>query len=199
MIFDSQKKSYKTHKFKLTTIDNLEHIQALESQIGSLKKENEHYKTLDLNMSKKNEEISSLKSQLMSLNLIRSELASLQVEHSSLLQDKAKWTSFCQINEFSDPTEMARALASERLQVADLKDRLGQEQAEKAGREAYIQSLETQVQEAQGDSNAQGQIQKLEKQIRVLERTKQLARRESDFFREQLVKIEFNPSIRGVS
>jgi hypothetical protein len=138
-------------------------------------------------MSKKNEELSSLKSQLLSLNSLRSELASLQVEHSSLLQDKAKWTSFCKANEFNDPAEMARALASERIQVADFKDRLGQEQAEKAGREAYIQSLEVQVQEAQGDSNAQGQIQKLEKQIRVLERTKQLARREADFLREQLV------------
>ena len=96
-------------------------------------------------MAKKDEEIQSLKSQLITMSHLRTQLAESQVEIASLLQERAKWAKFCGNEEAGDPVTMSRALASERLLVADLKERMGIEKAEKAGREAYIQRLEKEV------------------------------------------------------
>lgn len=165
--------------------ENLAHIKKLDSHVLSLKKENAHYKALDLNLSKKDEQVTSLEAQLLTLTQLRKELAETQVENASLKQERAKWASF---SGDADPVSMARNLATERFRVAELQELLGVEKAEKAGRESYIKRLEDNAHSFERTlSTIKSQSDKLAIQIRVLERQKRLAERESTFLREQLV------------
>lgn len=168
---------------------NLNHVSKLEKEISNLTKEINHYKTLDLNLLKKQEEISSLNNQIAQLSSLRGELAAVQAENGLLLQEKARWSKFCQEEEgIVDPVTLTRSLARSRLVSAQLKQELGEERLERAGRQGYISRLEQEISDYSKDKKELENLnQNLQKQLKIQERGKKLAQRESEFLRNQLV------------
>jgi hypothetical protein len=168
---------------------NLNHVSSLEKEIRKLEKEINHYKTLDYNLLKKQEEISSLNNQIAQLSSLRGELALVQAQNGLLLQEKARWAKFCQEEEgIVDPVVFAQSLAKCRLESAQLKQELGEERVQKAGRQGYISRLEGESSVLKENLKELEQVnQNLQKEARIHERGKKLAQRESEFLRNQLV------------
>ena len=170
---------------------NLNHVAKLEKEISHLKKEIDHYKTLDLNLFKKQEEISSLNNQIAQLSSLRGELAAVQAEKGLLLQEKARWSKFCEEEDgIVDPVTLTRSLAQCRLESAQLKQELGEARTEKAGRQGYITRIEQDLQDlSQKLQDLETFNQNLQKQLKIQERGKKLAHRETEFLRTQLVRL----------
>jgi len=126
----------------------LKYIREIEKKNKDLSKQNEYYKGKNVNVEILKEEIKTLENKAKAMNILHEKIFQLEIENSKLLNEHTKWTSFLEDKDtinFDSPQEIAKALASQRIECALLKQKEGEFNAKFASQQEYINELETKV------------------------------------------------------
>jgi hypothetical protein len=180
--------------------ENLDYIKKLETQLTALTSQVSNYQSLDLNLLKKQEEINTLQKQVLDQSHLRQQLASLECENNTLLKQKKEWflvyfliytrSDYCYSNQEHDPVQMARALTRERLHVAQLKQEMGIEAAQKAGREQYITQCESEIESLKKNIiQLNMDMENTRQQVHLESRKRKIQERRVESLTEQLVSL----------
>ena len=175
--------------------EQVSHIRKLESSNREQNAELKHFRRVHKAVEVVEEEKNALKSKLHALEDIGKQLREAQLQRQILEDEKRSWTSYLQSEggsgkvEFESPEDMAKALVSQRLENANLLQRMGTVQPELAERDEIIKSLEEER------SKIHLEIEKLRTSAggaadsrakTRLERQRALAVKEVEYLREQL-------------
>jgi FtsZ-binding cell division protein ZapB len=113
-----------------------------------LLKEVKYLRSTRENVEKLKEEKAAVDNQLQSMQDLREKLASAEIEVVKLRAEKKRWTGFLEHQDetgIDSPYELSKTLATERLELALLKEKSGLESAKQKGLEEHIRQLEIQV------------------------------------------------------
>ncbi|KAL6715186.1 coiled-coil domain-containing protein mad1 [Lecanora helva] len=175
--------------------EQVSHIRKLESTNREQNGELKHFRKVHKAVEVVEEEKNALKSKLRALEDTGKQLREAQLQRQILEDEKKSWTSYLQNDggteevEFESPEDMAKALATQRLENTSLLQRMGQLQPEITEKDEIIKSLE----EERGKIHAE--MEKLRatgggaadnRAKSRLERQRALAIKEVDYLREQL-------------
>ncbi|TPX55989.1 hypothetical protein PhCBS80983_g04878 [Powellomyces hirtus] len=166
------------------------HIRSLETKMQELAQQNRYLRNMQENTEKLKDEKEHLVQQLSRMSQIQNRADALVVEINALKAERQRWTEF--LTEHDDigadsPYALAKTLAQQRLELAILKEKYGQEEANRKGRAAHLERLERELEESQAKvSESEKQRQADLRTYKRLERSRQLAQKEVEFLREQL-------------
>ncbi|KAI8918657.1 mitotic checkpoint protein-domain-containing protein [Powellomyces hirtus] len=166
------------------------HIRSLETKMQELAQQNRYLRNMQENTEKLKDEKEHLVQQLSRMSQIQNRADALVVELNALKAERQRWTEF--LTEHDDigvdsPYALAKTLAQQRLELAILKEKYGQEEANRKGRAAHLERLERELEESQAKvSESEKQRQADLRTYKRLERSRQLAQKEVEFLREQL-------------
>lgn len=190
--------------------EQVTHIRKLEmtnrEQTNELRRFREEYKAIGII----EEEKRTLQNKLIKLDEVERELGEAKIQRQLLEDERNAWVSYLQHSmtegqaEFDSPEAMARALTEERMEHADLVNKLGTLQPEVLEKAARIDSLEVENHRlkadlkaakatASSDSSAAVTTSSSSSDARAkarLERQKNLAVKEIDYLRAQLKTFE---------
>ncbi|KAJ3077964.1 coiled-coil domain-containing protein mad1, partial [Quaeritorhiza haematococci] len=170
--------------------DQLKQIQSLESQNDQLTKSLRYYKSLYENIERLKEENLSLQKKLSLHDSLRNHAAQLESQLTSLLKEKARWTSFLDPRDetgIDSPYKLSKALAEKRFELAALREKSGSDAAKIRGMEARIGWLEEELEKVKGVArSAQEKSERDAKCLRRVEKSRGMAMKEVEFLREQL-------------
>lgn len=113
-----------------------------------MSQQNRYLRGIQENTERLKDEKENLERQLERLSQVRRRIDELEFEVSQLRNEKARWTKFLEDNDdigVDSPYTLSKSLAQQRLELAVVKEKLGQEEAKRAGRESYISRLEREV------------------------------------------------------
>ncbi|KAG4088465.1 hypothetical protein H8356DRAFT_958512 [Neocallimastix lanati (nom. inval.)] len=174
--------------------NQLKYIREIEKKNKDLSKQNEYYKGKNVNVEILKEEIKTLENKAKAMNILHEKIFQLEIENSKLLNEHTKWTSFLEDKDtinFDSPQEIAKALASQRIECALLKQKEGEFNAKFASQQEYINELETKVNEL--NSKYQKEYSNNQNNLKIIsykEKSKELTQRRIDMLQEQLVNIK---------
>jgi mitotic spindle assembly checkpoint protein MAD1/[phosphatase 2A protein]-leucine-carboxy methyltransferase len=182
--------------------EQVAHIKKLETLTREQNAELRQYRKQHKAIEVIEEEKRDLQSKVRMMDDLRRELNEAQLRKQVLEDERNSWTSYLenesgsQDTQFETPEDLARAFIRERLEKANLLDRLGEIKPELSVKEANIQVLED------NKAKLQAEIQQLktggsaapngsEAKVRArLERQKTLATKEVEFLRAQVKSFE---------
>ncbi|KAF3010668.1 coiled-coil domain-containing protein mad1 [Curvularia kusanoi] len=181
--------------------DQVAHIQKLEAltreQNGELKKFRAQHKAIEV----VEEEKRSLQTKLRMMDDLQRQLGESEMRRQVLEEERDSWTSYLESEanengelQFETPEDLARAFIQERIDKADLLNKLGEIKPELTVKEANIQALEddkaklqAEIQQLKASGTTGGASNAKEAQARArLERQKALATKEVEFLRAQV-------------
>ncbi|KAJ3296724.1 coiled-coil domain-containing protein mad1 [Borealophlyctis nickersoniae] len=172
------------------TAEQSEYIKQLEGKFQQATQENIYFRSVQENVEKLREENRAAERQLSVMSQLRQRLAGLEVEVATLRAEKVKWVKFLEERDdtgIDSPYALSKKLAQHRLEVATLRDKLGEEMSKKSGREARISRLEQEVKElADKRKEAEEKYEVLSRNHKRLEKGRALLQKETVFLREQL-------------
>ncbi|KAJ3332347.1 coiled-coil domain-containing protein mad1 [Blyttiomyces sp. JEL0837] len=170
--------------------DQIAYINTLETANESLQKEARYLRDMRMSVDRLNEEKLTLTNQLRAMDGLRQSLAAAQMEIAMLLAEKKRWTSFLEQNDdvgIESPYALTKALASERLEIALLKEQFGADAAKVKGLEAHVAQLEERLQEIEAvRATAVSQLEEEVRKLKRSEKSRELGLKEIQFLREQL-------------
>jgi chromosome segregation ATPase len=184
--------------------DQVAHIKKLEvltrEQNTELKQYRKQHKAIEV----VEEEKRSLQTKLRFMDDLQRQLNEAHMRKRILEEERDSWTSYLETEtathgelNFESPEDLARAFIQERIERAELLNRLGQIKPELTVKEANIQALEDEKQQLQAEiqrlksSSSSGTPSASEAQARArLERQKALATKEVEFLRAQVKAYE---------
>lgn len=182
--------------------DQVAHIQKLEAltreQNGELKKFRAQHKAVEV----VEEEKRSLQTKLRMMDDLQRQLGESEMRRQVLEAERDSWTSYLESEanedgeqlQFETPEDLARAFIQERIDKADLLNKLGEIKPELTVKEDNIQALEdekaklqAEIQQLKAAATTGGAPNAKETQARArLERQKALATKEVEFLRAQV-------------
>ena len=182
--------------------DQVAHIQKLEAltreQNGELKKFRAQHKAVEV----VEEEKRSLQTKLRLMDDLQRQLGESEMRRQVLEEERDSWTSYLESEanedgkqvQFETPEDLARAFIQERIDKADLLNKLGEIKPELTVKEDNIQALEdekaklqAEIQQLKAAATTGGAPNAKETQARArLERQKALATKEVEFLRAQV-------------
>ncbi|KND00966.1 uncharacterized protein SPPG_04065 [Spizellomyces punctatus DAOM BR117] len=175
---------------KRTLDEQIAHGKSLEGRLQELTQQNRYLRDMQENTERLKDEKQALQEQLSRMHRLRGRVDELEVEISQLRSEKARWTKFLDEKDetgIDSPYALSRALAQQRFELAVIKERLGEEEAKRTGRENYILRLENELQEwMQKAKEAEDKRQADAKTLKRVERGRVLAQKEVEFLRSQL-------------
>ena len=179
----------------------VQHLRTLEHNNSRLTREVSALKADRANAELLKEEKLSLETKLRRMDSLRKKLADVELECGALRREKEEWASYLsnsrasqddsedqQRESFSSPAQMAKTLASARIELLSLQDKLGTTSASLKSRDEVIVDLEGRVAELQDVAipHWQAEQQKLQDRLRAMERNTQLDQKELGMLREQI-------------
>ena len=183
--------------------DQVAHIKQLETSTREQNAELRHYRKQYKAIELVEEEKRALEAKVRIMDDLRRSLSEAQVRKQALEDERDSWTSYLETEtelqgglQFNSPEDLARAFIRERLEKAELANRLGEIKPELSVKEANILALEDER------AKLQAEIQQLktagktapdanEAKARArLERQKTLANKEVEFLRAQVKAFE---------
>ncbi|KAI8619071.1 spindle assembly checkpoint component Mad1 [Chytriomyces sp. MP71] len=179
--------------------EQLEHIRSLESANSALQKEllvSRSSREGILTLQEKNR---SLENQLANMVALRERLSAVELEVTTLRGEKESWISMLResdLREFglkgASPLDFVRCIASERLERAREKERMVDEISRMKTVEARSSELEREMCELrEARIRLEGLCDSQGKQLKRLEKGRELSIKETHFLREQLNIIHF--------
>ena len=182
--------------------DQVAHIQKLEAltreQNGELKKFRAQHKAVEV----VEEEKRSLQTKLRMMDDLQRQLGESEMRRQVLEAERDSWTTYLESEanedgeqlQFETPEDLARAFIQERIDKADLLNKLGEIKPELTVKEDNIQALEdekaklqAEIQQLKAAATTGGAPNAKETQARArLERQKALATKEVEFLRAQV-------------
>lgn len=181
--------------------DQVAHIQKLEAltreQNAELKNFRKQHKAIEV----VEEEKRSLQTKLRMMDDLQRQLGEAEMRKQVLEQERDSWTSYLESEgdeetalQFETPEDLARAFVQERIDKADLLNKLGEIKPELTVKEANIQALEdekaklqAEIQQLKSSTSVSSAPNAKEAQARArLERQKALATKEVEFLRAQV-------------
>ncbi|KAF2012330.1 mitotic spindle assembly checkpoint protein-like protein MAD1 [Aaosphaeria arxii CBS 175.79] len=179
--------------------DQVAHIKKLESLTREQNAELKTYKRQHKAIEVVEEEKRSLETKVRMMDDLRQELAEAHLRKQVLEDEKNSWTSYLENEaesgdniQFETPEDLARAFIRERLERADLMNKLGEIKPELLVKEANIQTLEdekaalqSEIQQLKSATSTAPNAGEAKARAR-LERQKALATKEVEFLRAQV-------------
>lgn len=181
--------------------EQVAHIKKLESTNRSQLAELRHFRKLHKSIEVVEEEKKGLENKLRIMDDLRKELSEAQLQKQILENERKSWTIYLQNEgsgtgpvEYDSPEALARALVEERLGRAALMEKMGSLEPELSEKQELISSLEEE------NGRLKSELEKLKTSggsnsgvLRRLERQRQLAIKEVEYLRAQLVR--WNPPL----
>ena len=180
----------------------VQHLKTLEHNNSRLTREVTALKADRANVELLKEEKLSLETKLRRMESLRKKLADVDLECGALRREKEEWASYLsksrsmseegaegQAREsFTSPAQMAKTLASARIELLSLQEKLGTAAASLKSRDDVIVELEGRVAELQDVAipHWETESQKLQDRLRATERNAALDQKELDMLREQI-------------
>ena len=181
--------------------DQVAHIQKLEAltreQNAELRNFRKQHKAIEV----VEEEKRTLQTKLRMMDDLQRQLGEAEMRMQVLEEERTSWTSYLESEanengelQFETPEDLARAFIQERIDKADLLNRLGEIKPELTVKEANIQTLEdekaklqAEIQQLKSSVTTSSTPNAKEAQARArLERQKALAMKEVEFLRAQV-------------
>ena len=173
--------------------EQLAHIKSLETTNKKLTEEVKILREVGKKTEILEEQKASLEGKLRMMESLREELSEKELQISIMKDEKKAWSAFLEDNEgclkgFNSPQDIARALMEEKVEKADLVERLGRVEPELAEREEAIERAEKEREEVRGElEKVVESYKKLHASRARIERNRQLALKEVGMLRDQLV------------
>ncbi|KAJ3135217.1 hypothetical protein HK100_002944 [Physocladia obscura] len=178
----------------------LKYIQTLESSNLSLQIEVKSLRTTYNETVALQEKARALENQLSHMSQLRERLAIAEVELASMKTEKQRWIAL--VDDVPNlgkgeggsvtPLEMARALATERLERARDSERFAGNAAVILRLEESVRELEKEVEKLKAENVMLEEKVEIEKrQAKRLEKSRELILNEADFLRGQLMVLQF--------
>lgn len=149
------------------------------------------HRTKQTNIEVLKEENRNLNLRLDSMDEIRRNLATVEVERDKLLQERSEWTVYLEKHQdlaFSTPHELSKALATIRIENATLQERLGSRETQIKCRDRMIAELEARLEEAEQERQEEYANRiKADSLVTIAERNRQLDKRRIQMLNEQLM------------
>jgi len=170
-------------------------VKALEGTNKKLMDEMKRLREVGKNVEVLEEQISSLEGKLRMMDTLRGELLDKELQLTILRDEKKAWSAFLEDNEgvlngFNSPQDIARALMEEKVEKAELLERLGRVEPELAEREEAIERAEKERGEVKMElDKVVESYKKLHASRARIERNRQIALKEVGMLRDQLVNI----------
>ena len=168
-------------------------VKILETTNKKLTEEARRLRELGRNFEVLEEQKASLESKLSMMEVLREELSEKELQLTILRGEKKAWSAFLEGNEgflggLNSPQEIAHALMEERVEKAELVERLGRVEPELAERDEVIERAEGEKEKVKNElEKVVESYKKLLTSRARIERNRQLALREAQMLRDQLV------------
>eukprot|EP00833_Pecoramyces_ruminatium_P006134 jgi/Orpsp1_1/1180166/evm.model.c7180000072370.1 len=170
--------------------NQLKYIRDIENKNKELTKQNEFYKGKKENIEILKEEIKTLENKARAMNVLHEKIYQLEIENSKLMDEHIKWASFLEDKDtinFNSPQDLAKTLASQRIECALLKQKEGEFNVKIATQQEYINELETKLNEL--NSKYQKEYTNNQNNLKIIsykEKSKELTERRINMLQEQL-------------
>ncbi|KAJ3297394.1 coiled-coil domain-containing protein mad1 [Rhizoclosmatium sp. JEL0117] len=187
--------SFQTIKKQLE--DQLAYIHTLETSNTHLKTESQRLRTAHQSSTAQEEKIRTLEIQVRAMDSLRTRLVEAEAEATTLKAEKRRWSSLLRESDLSSngevtPLGLARALETERLERAREMERVSEELADVKVLRAHVGELEVEIGELRkrlAEEEAKAEVQS--RQVKRLEKGRDLVAGEVAFLREQLTAVRF--------
>ena len=170
-------------------------VKNLEATNKKLVEEAKRLREMGKNVEVLEEKKSSLEGKLRMMDTLREELSEKELQLTILRDEKKAWSAFLEDNEgvlsgFNSPQDIARTLMEEKVEKAELLERLGRVEPELAEREEAIERAEK---ERDGVKKELEKVVESYKKLHAsrarIERNRQVSLKEIGMLRDQLVSI----------
>ncbi|KAJ3056250.1 coiled-coil domain-containing protein mad1 [Rhizophlyctis rosea] len=166
------------------------YIRKMEDRVQKLTEENRYYRQTQESIDVLREQKASQDRQLALMDTLRTRLATLEVEVTTLRGEKAQWKRFLEDKDESgmdSPYALSKALARQRLDFRIIRGHLDEEIEKRNRREENLARVEEQLRQmAKRVEEMEAQHDRDERTIKRLEKSKSLSQKETEFLREQL-------------
>lgn len=175
----------------------VQHLRTLEHTNARLTREVNAFKQDRHNFELLKEEKLSLETKLRHMQTLRRTLTEKELELENLQRERKEWTAFLTSSEnepdrerFESPAQMAKALASCRIEILSLQDKLGSVTASVRSRDSTIEELEERLREVEDElvPQVRKELDEARDRIRSLQRKADLDDKELSMLREQIVR-----------
>ena len=178
------------------------HLRTLEHSNSRLTREIAALRNERANTELLKEEKLGLETKLRRMDSLRKKLAEKESEVTALKREKDEWAAFLQSptssssnaetlerEKFCSPAHLTKTLASTRIELFSLQDKLGNTTAQLKSRDGIIEEFESRVKELEEQIIPQQteENQKLKDKVSSMERGQALDLKELEMLREQLV------------
>lgn len=170
-------------------------VKTLETTNKKLMEETKRLRDVGKNVEVLEEQKISLEGKLRLMDSLREELSEKELQLTILKDEKKAWSAFLEDNEgvlrgFNSPQDIARALMEEKVEKAELIERLGRVGPELAEREEAIERAEKEREDVKKElEKVLESYKKLHTSRARIERNRELALKEVGMLREQLVWV----------
>lgn len=167
-------------------------VKNLEVTNKKLMEEAKRLREVGKNVEVLEEQKSSLEGKLRMMDTLREELSEKELRLTILRDEKKAWSAFLEDNEgvlsgFNSPQDIARALMEEKMEKAELLERLGRVEPELAESEEAIDRAERERDEVKKElEKVVESYKKLHASRARIERNRQIALKEVEMLRDQL-------------
>lgn len=181
----------------------VQHLRTLEQNNGRLTKELATLKKDKVNVELLKEEKLSLESKVRRMDALRRTLAETEAEVAVLQRERDEWAVYLKDSQndegsekFESPAQLARSLASAKIEIASLKEKLESSAANLRLRDELMQKLEARVQELEREilPKWKGETETLQRRLENVERMRSLDKRELGMLREQIQSYSIEES-----
>lgn len=180
----------------------VQHLRTLERNNSRLTREVNALKAERANVELLKEEKLSLETKVRRMESLRKKLAEIELECNGLRREKEEWASYLSSSSrlsengagteegerFTSPAHMAKTLASARIELLSLQEKLGSSAATLKSRDELISELEGRFTELQDEAipHWTAENQKLQDRLKTVERNAALDQKELGMLREQI-------------
>lgn len=173
----------------------VQHLRTLEQNNARLTKELAALKKDRANVELLKEEKLSLESKVRRMDALRRTLAETEAEVALLQRERDEWAVYLKSSQnedesekFETPAQLARSLASAKIEIASLKEKLESSAANLKLRDELMQKLEARVQELETEilPKWKGETETLRRRLENIERMRSLDQKELGMLREQI-------------
>ena len=173
------------------------HLRTMEHTNSRLTREVTALRSERANAELLKEEKLSLETKLRRMERLRKKLAEVEGDNVALKREKDEWAAFLQSSgspekeRFSSPAHLTKTLASTRIELLSLQDKLGNTVAQLKTRNEMIEEFEGRVKELEEETlpHLSEENQRLKAKLKAMDRTQALDSKEVNMLREQLVRV----------
>ncbi|KAL7750386.1 coiled-coil domain-containing protein mad1 [Sorochytrium milnesiophthora] len=174
--------------------DQTDYVRDLEFKNNALNKRVQRYEATQRNIMLVEEEKRALEQRFAKLDGLEKQLVSVELENKLLKSERAEWASYVSdfgVIGFSTPHDMARALASDRIELASLRESKARLEANAVFQTETMAQLESQVAALKKTARQlQDDVQAEKFQFRRAQQSKQLLEQEVALLKAQLDSFE---------